>query len=34
MQRFADEVVFVFPARGGTVAHLLKRLAAPDKAGP
>jgi serine/threonine-protein kinase RsbW len=26
MRRFADEVVFAFPARGGTVARLLKRL--------
>lgn len=26
MRRFSDEVSFAFPARGGTVARLLKRL--------
>lgn len=33
MRRFTDEVVFAFPARGGTVARLFKRLerAAEDR---
>jgi serine/threonine-protein kinase RsbW len=29
MRRFADEVVFAFPSRGGTVARLFKRLSSP-----
>jgi serine/threonine-protein kinase RsbW len=32
MRRFTDEVEFTFPARGGTVARLLKRLSAGDAA--
>ena len=33
MQRFTDQVIFAFPARGGTVARLLKRLARPNTEG-
>jgi serine/threonine-protein kinase RsbW len=32
MRHFTDEVEFSFPARGGTVARLLKRLSAVDPA--